>query len=97
MGKQYTVCTVQIRKMPVLERYMHVYWAVLLLTECALTNVTFAFSVLSCTLSLIDMDIDIFIDSNTFAYAAQCSIKARVSVQNTVIQISVNITYSKPP
>ena len=26
MGKWYTVCTVQIRKMPVLERYMHVYW-----------------------------------------------------------------------
>ena len=28
MGKRYTVCTVQIRKMPVPERYMHVYWAV---------------------------------------------------------------------
>ena len=27
MGKRYTVCTVQIQKMPVLERYMHVYWA----------------------------------------------------------------------
>ena len=26
MGKRYTVCTVQIRKMPVPERYMHVYW-----------------------------------------------------------------------
>ena len=27
MGTRYTVCTVQIRKMPVPERYMHVYWA----------------------------------------------------------------------
>ena len=26
MGKRYTVCTVQIRKMPIPERYMHVYW-----------------------------------------------------------------------
>ena len=26
MGKRYTVCTIQIRKMPVLERYLHVYW-----------------------------------------------------------------------
>ena len=29
MGKQYTVCMVQIRKMPVRERYMHVYWEVM--------------------------------------------------------------------
>ena len=28
MGKRYTVCTVQTRKMPVPERYMHVYWVV---------------------------------------------------------------------
>ena len=26
MGKRYTVCTVQIRKIPVPERYLHVYW-----------------------------------------------------------------------
>ena len=49
MGKRYTVCTVQIRKMPVPERYMHVYWGEYcedINYACTVSAVRFVFSLI---------------------------------------------------